>query len=169
MKFKTLPAIATAGAFAALLAACAQTNPPGSSSGASAPARGSAAQFNRLDTNSNGSISREEAVSAPDIVVIFTNLDTNSDEQISQSEWSSYNWAAAPASSSAGASAASGPGSYRMFDRLDTNRDGMISREEATASPGVVVIFTQVDTDSDNQVSRSEWRSFRNWPKEANY
>jgi hypothetical protein len=45
----------------------------------------------------------------------------------------------------------------------------MISREEAAASPGVVVIFTEVDTDKDNQISKSEWSTYKQWPKEANY
>jgi hypothetical protein len=170
MKSKTLLALAAASAFLVPLETGAQqTNDPAASARGAASQRGSAAQFNRLDTNKNGSISREEAAAAPDIIVIFPVLDTNSDNQVSQGEWNAYNWAAAPASSSAGASAAGGPGSAAMFNRLDTNSDGMISQEEAAASPGVVVIFTEVDTNKDNQLSKSEWSAFKNWPKEANY
>ena len=176
MNSKTLLAIAVAGAFLVPLETGAQqTNDPAASSRGAASQRGSAGHFNRLDTNKDGSISREEAAAAPDIIVIFPALDTNSDNQVSQGEWNAYNWASAPPSSSAGASAATGPGSVAMpgsaamFNRLDTNKDGMISREEASVSPGVVVIFTQVDANSDNQISKGEWSNFQNWPKEANY
>ena len=94
MKSKTLLALAVAGAFLVPLETGAQqTNDPAASSRGAASQRGSAGQFNRLDTNKDGSISREEAAAAPDIVVIFTTLDTNSDNQISKGEWSNFqNW-----------------------------------------------------------------------------
>jgi hypothetical protein len=172
MKSATLLALAVASAFVVPLDACAQSKDPADSSRGAASQRGSSAQFNRLDTNKNGSLSREEAGAAPDIIVIFPALDTNSDNQVSQGEWNAYNWASAPPSSSAGASGVggpAGPGSAAMFNRLDTNKDGMISRDEAAVSPGVVVIFTEVDTNKDNQLSKGEWTNFQQWPKEANY
>jgi hypothetical protein len=69
----------------------------------------------------------------------------------------------APGSSSAGASSDTVPGSAAMFNRLDTNSDGSISREEANAAPAIVIIFTDVDTNSDGSLSKGEWSSYK-WP-----
>jgi hypothetical protein len=36
-----------------------------------------------------------------------------------------------------------------MFERLDTNHDGMISRSEAEASPDLMAIFVETDENGD--------------------
>jgi hypothetical protein len=45
----------------------------------------------------------------------------------------------------------------QVFDQLDTNRDGMISRSEAEASPDLVAIFVTTDANSDSSLSRVEF------------
>jgi hypothetical protein len=45
----------------------------------------------------------------------------------------------------------------QKFDQLDTNKDGMISRQEADASPELVIIFVESDTNSDNNLSPAEF------------
>jgi hypothetical protein len=45
----------------------------------------------------------------------------------------------------------------QIFDRLDTNHDGMISRAEAQADPDLVVIFVDMDTNNDGQLSPVEF------------
>jgi hypothetical protein len=45
----------------------------------------------------------------------------------------------------------------QIFDRLDTNHDGMISRSEAQADPDLVAIFVDMDANSDGQLSPVEF------------
>jgi Ca2+-binding EF-hand superfamily protein len=45
----------------------------------------------------------------------------------------------------------------QVFDQLDTNRDGMISRSEAEASPDLVAIFATTDANSDSALSVVEF------------
>ena len=63
-----------------------------------------------------------------------------------------------------GASAARGPvplqsGQTRqqLFDRLDANNSGSVSRAEAQASPALVVIFVEMDANADGELSAAEW------------
>jgi hypothetical protein len=43
-----------------------------------------------------------------------------------------------------------------LFQRLDTDRDGYISENEARGSPGVELNFAEMDEDKDGKLSRSE-------------
>jgi hypothetical protein len=45
----------------------------------------------------------------------------------------------------------------QLFDSLDTNGSGSISRSEAEAAPPLVVIFVESDTNSDNEISAAEF------------
>ena len=49
--------------------------------------------------------------------------------------------------------AQSGQTRQQVFDQLDTNRDGIISRAEAEASPELVAIFVTMDANSDGSLS----------------
>jgi Ca2+-binding EF-hand superfamily protein len=46
----------------------------------------------------------------------------------------------------------------QKFDQLDTNKNGMISREEAAASPELVLIFVDADKNSDGSISAVEFQ-----------
>jgi Ca2+-binding EF-hand superfamily protein len=45
----------------------------------------------------------------------------------------------------------------QLFDQLDTNGNGSISRGEAEASPALVIIFVEVDANGDGQLSAAEF------------
>jgi hypothetical protein len=45
----------------------------------------------------------------------------------------------------------------QMFDQLDTNHDGVISRSEAEANPDLIVIFIKTDTNQDGVLSATEF------------
>jgi outer membrane protein assembly factor BamE (lipoprotein component of BamABCDE complex) len=57
----------------------------------------------------------------------------------------------------AGLRAERGMTRQQVFDQLDTNRDGMISRSEAEASPDLVAIFATTDANSDSALSVVEF------------
>ena len=67
--------------------------------------------------------------------------------------------AAGAGASSAGGSVPlqSGQTRQQLFDRLDTNNSGSISRTEAQASPPLMVIFVNMDANSDGELSAAEW------------
>ena len=96
MNWKTLIAVAVASAFAAPFAASAdddkaqaapgKTDKKGLGSPASGRTAGSAALFDRLDTNKDGFVTRDEARDATELQGRFAELDTDNDGKISRSE-----------------------------------------------------------------------------------
>ncbi len=95
--------------------------------------RGSADEFDRLDTNRNGIVSvREFQLSR------FERIDRDGDGFITRVEWRK---------------------SGSSFDTLDQNRDGKISRGEFVNRQQVyAVVFSELDVNGDRVVSRYEWR-----------
>lgn len=73
---------------------------------------------------------------------------------------------AAPASKSekAHGSSASGrsTGSAALFDRLDKNQDGFVTRDEARDATELQGRFAEADKDNDGKISRSEMRALDN-------
>ncbi|HEV7477292.1 MAG TPA: hypothetical protein VGO02_06095 [Burkholderiales bacterium] len=76
------------------------------------------------------------------------------------------------ASPAAGASGSAGAGSSaarrsvplqanqtrkQLFDKLDSNGNGSISRAEAQQSPALVIIFVETDSNSDGELSAAEF------------
>jgi hypothetical protein len=49
------------------------------------------------------------------------------------------------------------PAMAAIFDKLDTNHDGKLSKEEAQAEPTVAMNFANADTDHDGAISREEF------------
>jgi hypothetical protein len=64
----------------------------------------------------------------------------------------------------AGGSSASGrtTGSVALFDRLDRNRDGFVTRDEARDATELQGRFAELDKDNDGKISRSELRALDN-------
>ena len=54
----------------------------------------------------------------------------------------------------------SGPWSGETFSRLDANRDGMISREEAQADPTVRDAWSKLDAKNAGRVSRDDFTKY---------
>jgi hypothetical protein len=114
--------------------------------------------FNQLDTNRDGMISRAEADASPDLVAIFITTDANSDSMLSPVEFAVVPIAFGDAAAQTGSlQAQSGQTRKQVFDGLDTNRDGMISRAEADAEAALVSIFVSTDANSDGMLSPIEF------------
>jgi Ca2+-binding EF-hand superfamily protein len=107
-------------------------------------------QFDRLDTDHDGVISRAEAdANAPRLAKNFTELDTDKNGSVSRAELEQH-WQQK---------------SREMRDRMeekfksaDVNGDGQLSAEEAKAMPRLANDFAAVDKNGDGLVSRDELR-----------
>jgi hypothetical protein len=62
--------------------------------------------------------------------------------------------------------AAGGSGKV-SFQKLDTNRDGQISMDEAKKSPEVSKMFGQADTNRDGKLDSSEFSALESAPGES--
>jgi Ca2+-binding EF-hand superfamily protein len=109
--------------------------------GGGAPhARFAAHVFERMDENKDGKITREEAQAAGKR--LFAKLDQNGDAQITQAE------------SDAGARAIRNEELGARFDELDADRDGRLTSAEAQVPPQV---FQRLDTNKDKSLSKEEF------------
>jgi Ca2+-binding EF-hand superfamily protein len=98
----------------------------------------------RLDTDGDGKVSRQEASSHPRLGTSFDALDADKDGVLSPEELRA------------------GRGHHhRRADRprLDTNADGLVSREEAKAAPRLAAEFDTVDANKDGSLSTEELRT----------
>ncbi|WP_265593994.1 EF-hand domain-containing protein [Haloferula sp. BvORR071] len=103
--------------------------------------------FSRLDTNRDGSGSRDE-FSAYMKQEVFTRVDTNRDAKVSKDEWQSVN----PKVSEA------------KFRKTDLNGDRAITRQEADTAfdreGSLTTLFRKIDTDGNGSLSRVEVAAF---------
>lgn len=67
---------------------------------------------------------------------------------------------AATGSAEQSATQSSGSAGQQGWADLDTNGDGMISKEEAAANAGLSQIFEQADADADGSLTQDEYKSF---------
>lgn len=97
----------------------------GAEPGAGATAGASAAIFDRLDTNRDGYVSREEARAHTELSNQFSNLDKDGDGRLSQSEMGGWDASTGASGSAAGAtvpSTTSGAGASAPGSAADTPR-----------------------------------------------
>jgi Ca2+-binding EF-hand superfamily protein len=125
-----------------------QAEPGGQKSGAGwDPARKGQMMLDRFDTNKDGTIALEEFTAVYD--ARFEAADTNSKGQITLEQWLE-----------------SRPGQgYRTdraearFNRLDTNNDGVLSKDEVRSSAERK--FTRMDSDGDGVITQDELAQMR--------
>lgn len=113
------------------LSAC-QTTPPAQ------PDR-----FATADTNKDGKLTRIE-VSDYEITNVFTGVDANKDGKVTRSEWNPRGDAR----------------DELLFVKRDTNKDGVVTLEEALiyarSAGSYDKVFNDGDTNKDNSISREE-------------
>ena len=131
------------------------------------------ARFKAMDKNGDGKVSRDEFPGRPQM---FERVDANKDGFLEASE------VKALAASTAKAPPAGAPqpgarimamdkdgdgkvskaefvGAPAFFDRLDSDKDGSLSKDEAAQGPKVMMdLLRAMDTDGDGKISRDEFR-----------
>jgi EF hand len=117
--------------------------------------------FDKADKNSDGKVSREEANDIDGFD--FSRADTNSDASLSRQEYQAAMATSTPRGDSGSArsgDAAPGAGQQRQaqatFDTADKDKDGKITRDEASTVSGLN--FTSADTNADASLSRQEYQ-----------
>jgi len=98
----------------------------------------------RLDTNRDGAIDRAEAAAHPRLAQAFDRLDANRNGRLEAGE--------RPKRQHGGRHA----GGVGRIVKLDTDRDGRISRNEAAASAKLAERFATIDRNRDGYLVRSE-------------
>jgi Ca2+-binding EF-hand superfamily protein len=96
--------------------------------------------FRRADHNGDGSVTRREFLDEDaeddDLDDELAYVDRDGDGRITRSEWH---------------------GSLQAFDRLDGNRDGVLSGTEVRGNVPTPDLFTSLDVNRDNRITLNEW------------
>lgn len=101
----------------------------------------------KLDVNGDGKIDRQEAAASPWLAKQFDTLDKNKDGVLSRDEL--------PRGPHGGRHGPGGRGHDRIA-KLDTNKDGRISAEEAKADPKFAEHFAKMDINKDGFVDKAD-------------
>ena len=96
--------------------------------------------FRRADHNGDGAISRAEFLGEDalddDRVERFADLDVDRNGQLSRKEWH---------------------GTLQLFDAIDTNHDGSVTRVEMMGAEPPPELFSSVDVNRDGAIALNEW------------
>ena len=96
--------------------------------------------FRRADLNGDGAISRAEFLGEDalddDRVERFADLDVDRNGQLSRKEWH---------------------GTLQLFDAIDTNHDGSVTRVEMMGAEPPPELFSSVDVNRDGAIALNEW------------
>jgi Ca2+-binding EF-hand superfamily protein len=115
-------------------------------------------QFGALDRDNNGYLERKEVDNNPLLRDAFAQMDADDDEKVFKEEFVSYFKRIIAAARARTAVTISNQGN-RLFDILDTGRDGRLSSRELTAGRDKIAVW---DEDGDRLVAASEipqtWR-----------
>lgn len=116
--------------------------------------QGPGGMLTRMDTNGDGSISRAEADAAR--VAMFNRTDTDHDGFLSQAERDAARQqrGAGGPGGPGGGGGPGGPGGRSGMNNADANNDGRVSRQEFMAQPNR--LFERLDTDRNNVISPAE-------------
>lgn len=154
------PSLAALAAAFAMLSPLAQAQDPApapvqppapSAAPAEKPQRMSGDKFQQVDTNRDGSISRDEAAAAPMLSSRFDEIDSDKDGRVLPAELKAY--AKTHRNSMDGAKGMKGR------NKLDANQDGEVTRDEVAGHPKALAKFDAADTDKDGRLSREEARA----------
>lgn len=121
----------------------------GTAFAATAPASDSQhASRAKLDSNGDGSIDRSEAARHPRLAGKFDELDKNKDGKLAKEEMPRRH---------GGGFGKNGHGQHGMMMKLDTDKDGRISRAESATGQGKLAShFDKMDVNKDGYLDRSD-------------
>lgn len=104
-----------------------------------------------LDTNRDGMLSRDEIQAHPHLAQRFDEIDANHDGILSRNELTAWHQQHRKG----------GEGGHGGLRQLDTNHDGQLERSEVGNDPHALARFDAADTNRDGVVTRDEGRAAR--------
>src|SRR5688572_25129303 len=99
--------------------------------------------FRRIDHNGDNAVSQSEFVGGEEVDVdddaedLFEYLDDNNDGRVTRAEWH---------------------GTAARFNTLDRDRNGVLTRAEASGTDAPADLFDAIDANNDRGIARNEWR-----------